>query len=158
MALVEPERVTTRGLGSSDVADLATLFPATPRLGSYDNSEVLVIMKTMVNGTPNGNPDFPASNLDYDPGAQDGAPDLVTASPLDGSPLSSPYSPPLGSPGPGNLSLAGAIGAPAGVATGHNETNGSLVSPHKTSLLISGQCETANVPGASRNLKKGKSF
>ena len=119
-------------------------------------------MKTLVNGTPSGNPDFPASNLDYDPSLPGGAPDLadveqghVAVSAQDRSPLNSPYTPALGSPGPGSFDALRIV--PGAPATGHSGANGSLASPHRTSALIAQQCETADVPGATKNLTKGKS-
>ena len=156
MALVQPERTTVRAKGSSETADLALLFPKSPRFDGYTNNEVLTEMKGLTNGQAGlgQNPEFPAVDLDYDPGAQGGAPDIATVAPLDGSPLNSPWSPALGSPGPGSFDpLANAPG-PAGL--GHSSRNGSTTSPHETSTLISQQAETADVvPG---NLKRGESF
>jgi len=151
MAKIEIEkRIRVGQKGSSDVATLEAMFPASPAISGYDNNEVAFIMKTLTNGTPTGNPDLPDVDLDYGD-----APDLSSVNVGAGGLPGSAHTPAPGSPGPGSMNPSDIPAPPANHPRSGASGAGSSKSPHESSVQIATQDEGGGVtPG---NLSPGDS-
>lgn len=163
MSKVEVQKKTQRGRGTSDLATLQAMFPATPSLpgaylGQYTDAKVAEIvrqtMEVKQSDTPNGNPEF----SDFDPNYGN-APDLTTVEKAsDGTLIWGHYSPPPSSPGvplsAGEASAKAVVTLPPGTPV--SSGMGSTKSPSETSKQIAQQFpgDKGNITG---NLTKGKS-
>ena len=106
--------VTTRGQGTSDTNTLQTLFPKTPRLDQYGDTQATALGNTELLGPSvnDGGHTFSTVSLDYS-----GAPDLNSDVNTDAENLPNAYQPNPGSPGPGSMDAGDIPSAPDGYKT-----------------------------------------
>ena len=142
--------VTTRRVGSSDSASMQKLFPGSPiHSGEYTEEVVKELVQDYVDGTTEGNPDFPEGvNMDYDT-----APVLSEVEVGGGGLPGSSYGPNIAAPpegmNPKDIPASGVEASEAAKGSGSPFPGDSLSSPDKTSKNISKQTIGGLIKGQS---------